>query len=103
MSLRLRYIICVLLFGCIVLWYYWAHFLEQNVVNCDQKASSQKINSLSSLIFIGNIFDDIKFLFFKYLGGIPRSGTTLMRAMLDAHPSVRWYFFNYENYIINYL
>ncbi|KAH7731332.1 Protein TPST-1 [Aphelenchoides avenae] len=26
---------------------------------------------------------------FIFIGGIPRSGTTLMRAMLDAHPSVR--------------
>jgi protein-tyrosine sulfotransferase len=24
-----------------------------------------------------------------WIGGMPRSGTTLMRAMLDAHPSVR--------------
>jgi protein-tyrosine sulfotransferase len=24
-----------------------------------------------------------------FIGGVPRSGTTLMRAMLDAHPSVR--------------
>ena len=25
-----------------------------------------------------------------FIGGVPRSGTTLMRAMLDAHPDVRW-------------
>ncbi|KAJ9597788.1 hypothetical protein L9F63_011396, partial [Diploptera punctata] len=25
-----------------------------------------------------------------FIGGVPRSGTTLMRAMLDAHPEVRW-------------
>ena len=24
-----------------------------------------------------------------FIGGVPRSGTTLMRAMLDAHPAVR--------------
>lgn len=24
-----------------------------------------------------------------FIGGVPRSGTTLMRAMLDAHPEVR--------------
>ncbi|ENN70462.1 hypothetical protein YQE_12965, partial [Dendroctonus ponderosae] len=24
-----------------------------------------------------------------FIGGVPRSGTTLMRAMLDAHPDVR--------------
>ncbi|PIC39423.1 hypothetical protein B9Z55_011114 [Caenorhabditis nigoni] len=26
---------------------------------------------------------------FIFIGGVPRSGTTLMRAMLDAHPDVR--------------
>lgn len=25
-----------------------------------------------------------------FIGGVPRSGTTLMRAMLDAHPDVRY-------------
>ncbi|VDN20466.1 unnamed protein product [Gongylonema pulchrum] len=25
-----------------------------------------------------------------FIGGMPRSGTTLIRAMLDAHPSIRW-------------
>lgn len=27
-----------------------------------------------------------------FIGGVPRSGTTLMRAMLDAHPDVRYVF-----------
>lgn len=27
-----------------------------------------------------------------FIGGVPRSGTTLMRAMLDAHPDVRLVF-----------
>ncbi|RCN42751.1 hypothetical protein ANCCAN_11299 [Ancylostoma caninum] len=26
-----------------------------------------------------------------FIGGIPRSGTTLMRAMLDSHPDIRWH------------
>lgn len=35
----------------------------------------------------GKVDGDAPFIF---IGGIPRSGTTLMRAMLDAHPLVRW-------------
>lgn len=33
-----------------------------------------------------------------FIGGVPRSGTTLMRAMLDAHPEVR--FVVYIQYIL---
>ncbi|EYB91292.1 hypothetical protein Y032_0207g2012 [Ancylostoma ceylanicum] len=34
----------------------------------------------------GNVNEQSPFIF---IGGVPRSGTTLMRAMLDAHPDVR--------------
>ncbi|KAI6235724.1 Protein-tyrosine sulfotransferase [Aphelenchoides besseyi] len=49
---------------------------ENAISNFEQPiiSSDGRINSSSPLIFIG---------------GIPRSGTTLMRAMLDAHPDVR--------------
>lgn len=30
-----------------------------------------------------------RFMPLIFIGGVPRSGTTLMRAMLDAHPEVR--------------
>lgn len=47
-------------------------FLQKFVVGADQKVFPYHRNM--PLIFIG---------------GVPRSGTTLMRAMLDAHPEVR--------------
>lgn len=56
--------------GISVLW------LQKFVVGSDQKVYPYHRNM--PLIFIG---------------GVPRSGTTLMRAMLDAHPDVRWVIF----------
>lgn len=75
LNFRLRCIIFVLIFGFISLLYYWINYLDKNAAEFNSLHSlNQKLNSLSPLIFIG---------------GVPRSGTTLMRAMLDAHPSVR--------------
>jgi hypothetical protein len=36
-----------------------------------------------------NLGDEHRKIPFIFVGGMPRSGTTLMRAMLDAHPAVR--------------
>ena len=37
----------------------------------------------------GNLFTYDRSMPLIFVGGMPRSGTTLMRAMLDAHPDVR--------------
>lgn len=62
-------------FGVLVtLWL--LHKLNRKFSSCDTRASydAAKYSRDMPLIFIG---------------GVPRSGTTLMRAMLDAHPDVR--------------
>lgn len=50
-------------------------------------------------------FDHKRYAYDRYMplifiGGVPRSGTTLVRAMLDAHPDVRWV--PYTGQIANY-
>jgi hypothetical protein len=49
-----------------------------------------RINTSSPLIFIGGIPVSCKNSFARSRHFFQRSGTTLMRAMLDAHPDVRW-------------
>lgn len=51
-----------------------------------------------AIIFIGSstfrfsrVSGNMNIIQLLRLGGVPRSGTTLMRAMLDSHPDIRWY------------
>nr|CAD2137460.1 unnamed protein product [Meloidogyne enterolobii] len=46
-------------------------------------------NNIKSSVDYNKIDELAYFNPFIFIGGIPRSGTTLMRAMLDAHPDVR--------------
>uniref|UniRef100_A0A914MTX2 Protein-tyrosine sulfotransferase n=1 Tax=Meloidogyne incognita TaxID=6306 RepID=A0A914MTX2_MELIC len=46
-------------------------------------------NNIKSSVGYNKIDELAYFNPFIFIGGIPRSGTTLMRAMLDAHPDVR--------------
>uniref|UniRef100_A0A915CZC5 Protein-tyrosine sulfotransferase n=1 Tax=Ditylenchus dipsaci TaxID=166011 RepID=A0A915CZC5_9BILA len=75
MSFRLRYIFCGLLVVVCLFWYLILGPVRPlNRINTHISASGGLVDVNSPFIFIG---------------GIPRSGTTLMRAMLDAHPIVR--------------
>lgn len=55
--------------------------------NSEQKVvSSRKTAHISS---DGKLYEYDRNSPIVFIGGVPRSGTTLMRAMLDAHPEVR--------------
>lgn len=57
----------------------------------------EMINEISTTFlqkYVVGPFDHKRYTYDRYMplifiGGVPRSGTTLVRAMLDAHPDVR--------------
>lgn len=55
-------------------------------LSSDKVVSSRKTSMVAS---DGTLFEYDRQSPLIFIGGVPRSGTTLMRAMLDAHPDVR--------------
>ena len=44
---------------------------------------------LQPLLIAGTLYEYSRESPLIFIGGVPRSGTTLLRVMLDAHPDVR--------------
>ncbi|KAI1721295.1 sulfotransferase family domain-containing protein [Ditylenchus destructor] len=74
MSFRMRYIFCGILVVLCLFWYFSSPPEGYTSARTRHSVAGGLVDVNSPFIFIG---------------GIPRSGTTLMRAMLDAHPLVR--------------
>lgn len=61
-------------------------------LECSNSINSSRVVSSRKTVHIGNdgkIYEYDRNSPIIFIGGVPRSGTTLMRAMLDAHPDVR--------------
>ena len=60
--------------------------------NLENQRISEKIASTRKTVHVsqdGKVYEYDRNSPIVFIGGVPRSGTTLMRAMLDAHPEVR--------------
>lgn len=71
----------IVAFGVLTLFYFFV-FRSGSRITTDGALKAQPLAPSS----VGNVSVSSPFIF---IGGVPRSGTTLMRAMLDAHPMVR--------------
>ena len=62
-----------------------------NFLRLNDNLSNDELKRLFSDDFLrkGNVYAYNRNTPFIFIGGMPRSGTTLMRAMMDAHPDVR--------------
>merc|ERR1719431_1135876 len=79
----------LLLLGLPLVLFIYFFYRGTSVTNhdCPKTESMSKKTSLISQD--GTLFEYDRQSPLIFIGGVPRSGTTLMRAMLDAHPAVR--------------
>lgn len=85
-----------LLVACLVISSITVFYLGRHAMECHHRIEERSQPILSSLRTtlrtgqnLSNPFIYNKDMPLIFIGGVPRSGTTLMRAMLDAHPDVR--------------
>ena len=86
-----------LLFGAIFLgvFYFALHSGKLNTavnsLDCTNNQSGKVVTSRKTVHVgsDGTVYEYDRNSPIVFIGGVPRSGTTLMRAMLDAHPEVR--------------
>uniref|UniRef100_A0A4W4HTJ1 Protein-tyrosine sulfotransferase n=1 Tax=Electrophorus electricus TaxID=8005 RepID=A0A4W4HTJ1_ELEEL len=86
-----------LLVACLVISSVTVFYLGRHAMECHHRAEDRVVapllSSLHATLRTGHNLSS-PFVYNKdmpliFIGGVPRSGTTLMRAMLDAHPDVR--------------
>ncbi|KAF7270253.1 hypothetical protein GWI33_016770 [Rhynchophorus ferrugineus] len=73
---------------CLVVIFY---FVVQALVSDADKSAARMVSSEQKTV-VGpdsKVYEYGREMPLIFIGGVPRSGTTLMRAMLDAHPDVR--------------
>ncbi|KAI5139953.1 protein-tyrosine sulfotransferase 1 isoform X2 [Manis pentadactyla] len=88
-----------LLLACLVISSVTVFYLGQHAMEChhqiEEHSQPFKLESTKTTVRTGlDIKANKTFAYHKdmpliFIGGVPRSGTTLMRAMLDAHPDIR--------------
>lgn len=88
-----------LLLACLVISSVTVFYLGQHAMEChhriEERSQPARMESVRSTVrTASNVNANKTFAYNKdmpliFIGGVPRSGTTLMRAMLDAHPDIR--------------
>jgi len=79
-----KLLLTVLLFLGVI---YFLYYGRESIKTCPKTDSMNKKTSMISND--GTLYEYDRNSPLIFIGGVPRSGTTLMRAMLDAHPEVR--------------